>query len=83
MMHSGWEKDGGILHVELNDLGQPIGPEGCRLSSKLGVLARNGILAPLNHKDWRLLPDLYKNKIWTDIKVPRKRKKILRYLLFL
>ncbi|XP_006355178.1 uncharacterized protein [Solanum tuberosum] len=36
MMHSGWGKDGGILHVELNDLGQPIGPEGCRLSSKLG-----------------------------------------------
>lgn len=68
MMHSGWGKDGGILHVELNDLGQPIGPEGCRLSSKLGVLARNGILAPLNHKDWRLLPDLYQNKIWTDIK---------------
>ncbi|KAH0776671.1 hypothetical protein KY290_008082 [Solanum tuberosum] len=46
MMHSGWGKDGGILHVELNDLSQPIGPEGY----------------------WRLLPDLYKNKIWTDIK---------------
>jgi len=83
MMHSGWGKDGGILHVELNDLGQPIGLEECRLSSKLGVLAQNDILAPLNHKDWRLLPDLYKNKIWTDIKVPRKRKKTLRYLLFL
>ncbi|KAH0672713.1 hypothetical protein KY290_024945 [Solanum tuberosum] len=52
MTHSGWGKDGGILHVELNDLGQPIGLEGCRLSSKLG----------------RLLPGLYKNKIWTDIK---------------
>ncbi|KAG5595148.1 hypothetical protein H5410_036380 [Solanum commersonii] len=26
------------------------------LSSKLGVLARNGILASLNHKDWRLVP---------------------------
>ncbi|KAG5606555.1 hypothetical protein H5410_028047 [Solanum commersonii] len=42
MMHSGWGKDGGLLHVELNNLGQPIGPEGCRLSSKHGVLAQNG-----------------------------------------
>lgn len=42
MMHSGWEKDGGILHVELNHLNQAIGPDAARLSSKLGVIARNG-----------------------------------------
>nr|XP_009794384.1 PREDICTED: uncharacterized protein LOC104241164 [Nicotiana sylvestris] len=41
MMHSGWEKDGGILHVELNHLNQAIGPDAARLSSKLGVIARN------------------------------------------
>ncbi|WMV29683.1 hypothetical protein MTR67_023068 [Solanum verrucosum] len=51
MMHSGWGKDGGNLLIELNEHGQVIGSEGTRLSSKLGVLARNGILAPLTHKD--------------------------------
>ncbi|KAK6782058.1 hypothetical protein RDI58_019854 [Solanum bulbocastanum] len=33
MMHSGWGKDGGILHIELNEHGQVIGSEGTRLSS--------------------------------------------------
>lgn len=69
MMHSGWGKDGGNLHIELNEHGQIIGPEGTRLSSKLGVLARNGVLAPLNHKDWRLVPSMYKDRIWAQIKV--------------
>ncbi|KAL3332475.1 hypothetical protein AABB24_032842 [Solanum stoloniferum] len=64
MMHSGWGKDGGNLHIELNEHGQVIGSEVTRLSSKLGVLARNGILAPLNHKDWRLVPSIYKDRIW-------------------
>ncbi|XP_060172748.1 uncharacterized protein LOC132603631 isoform X1 [Lycium barbarum] len=68
MMHSGWGKDGDNLHVELNDRGQVIGPEAARLHSKLGVIARNGILAPLNHRDWRLVPDMYKDIIWSDIK---------------
>nr|XP_009760445.1 PREDICTED: uncharacterized protein LOC104212791 [Nicotiana sylvestris]XP_009760447.1 PREDICTED: uncharacterized protein LOC104212791 [Nicotiana sylvestris] len=63
IMHSGWGKDGGILHVELNNLNQAIGPDATTLSSKLGVITRNGILAPLNHKDWRLVPKLYKNRI--------------------
>ncbi|KAH0671245.1 hypothetical protein KY285_023581 [Solanum tuberosum] len=68
MMHSGWGKDGGNLHIELNEHGQVIGSEGTRLSSKLGVLARNGIFAPLNHKDWRLVPSTYKDRIWAHIK---------------
>ncbi|OIT34242.1 hypothetical protein A4A49_09709 [Nicotiana attenuata] len=68
MMHSGWGNDGGSLHVELNEHGQPIGPEASRLSSKLGVIARNGILAPLNYKDWRLVPKMFKDIIWAHIK---------------
>ncbi|KAH0636392.1 hypothetical protein KY290_036835 [Solanum tuberosum] len=68
MMQSGWGKDGGNLHIELNEHGQVIGSEGTRLSSKLGVLARNGILAPLNHKDWRLVPSMYTDRIWAHIK---------------
>lgn len=87
MMHSGWGKDGGNLHIELNEHGQVIGSEGTRLSSKLGVLARNGILAPLNHKDWRLVPSMYKDRIWAHIKVLSIHKTyILRcfcfYILF-
>ncbi|KAG5590870.1 hypothetical protein H5410_041384 [Solanum commersonii] len=39
MMHSGWGKDGGYLHIELNEHGQVIRSEGTRLSPKLGVLA--------------------------------------------
>ncbi|KAG5631486.1 hypothetical protein H5410_003203 [Solanum commersonii] len=68
MMHSEWGKDGGNLHIELNEHSQFIGSEGTRLSSKLGVLARNDILAPLNHKDWRLVPSMYKDRIWAHIK---------------
>ncbi|WMV49962.1 hypothetical protein MTR67_043347, partial [Solanum verrucosum] len=68
MMHSGWGKYGGNLHIELNEHGQVIGSEGTRLSSKLGMLARNGILAPLNHKYWRLVPSMYKDRIWAHIK---------------
>ncbi|KAH0633282.1 hypothetical protein KY284_036068 [Solanum tuberosum] len=67
MMHSGWEKDGGNLHIELNEHGQVIGSEGTRLSSNLGVLARNGILAPLNHKDWRLVPNRVEEDQWRSL----------------
>ncbi|KAK6773864.1 hypothetical protein RDI58_029103 [Solanum bulbocastanum] len=68
MMHSGWGKDSENLPIELNEHGQVIGLEGTRLSSKLCMLARNGILAPLNHKDWRLVPSIYKDRIWAHIK---------------
>ncbi|OIT08700.1 hypothetical protein A4A49_63261 [Nicotiana attenuata] len=53
MMHSGWGKDGGILHVEFNDLSQAIGSDAARLSSKL---------------DWRFVPKLYNDRIWSHIK---------------
>ncbi|KAH0652434.1 hypothetical protein KY289_030112 [Solanum tuberosum] len=79
MMHSGWGKDGGNLHIELNEHGQVIGSEGTRLSSKLGVLARNGILAPLNHKDWRLVPSMYKDRIWAHIKKQSMKAKTIGY----
>nr|XP_018622387.1 uncharacterized protein LOC104084729 isoform X3 [Nicotiana tomentosiformis] len=83
MMHSGWGKDGGILHVEFNDLSQAIRPDAARLSSKLGVIARNGILAPLNHKDWRLVPKLYKNRIWAHIKENTDATEDMRRMLMI
>ncbi|XP_070044481.1 uncharacterized protein [Nicotiana tomentosiformis] len=83
MMHSGWGKDGGILHVEFNNLSQAIGPDAARLSSKLGVIARNDILAPLNHKDWRLVPKLYKNRILAYIKENTDATEDMRRMLMI
>ncbi|XP_069154134.1 uncharacterized protein [Solanum lycopersicum] len=68
MMHSGWGKYGENLHIELNEHGQVTESEGNRMSSKHGVLARNDILASLNYKDWRLVPIMYKDRIWAHIK---------------
>nr|XP_009794365.1 PREDICTED: uncharacterized protein LOC104241144 [Nicotiana sylvestris] len=45
-----------------------IGPDATRLSSKLGVIARNDILAPLNHKDWRLVPKLKNTDATEDMR---------------
>lgn len=68
-MRSGWGDDGGILEITVNELNQPVGATAAKLYSHLGVIARNGILTPLNYKDWRLVPKLYKNEIWSHIKV--------------
>ncbi|CAN6229487.1 unnamed protein product [Urochloa humidicola] len=46
--------------VSVNASGLPIGKEAARLSSFLGILARDGILAPLSHLDWKSVPK--KNK---------------------
>ncbi|KAK6789663.1 hypothetical protein RDI58_013463 [Solanum bulbocastanum] len=38
------------------------------MHSGWGKDAQNGILVPLNHKDWRLVPSIYKERIWSHIK---------------
>ncbi|KAJ6813371.1 uncharacterized protein M6B38_143770 [Iris pallida] len=67
-MRRGWAEDGGILEIHVNNLGQPIEETCSRLASNLGVLARNGHLAPLTYLDWRHVPDIGKDAIWTHIK---------------
>ena len=68
-MYKGWGDDGGILQIEVNEFGQPIEQKASRLASNLGVLARNGILAPLTYTDWRIVPAYIKDNIWKHIKV--------------
>ncbi|PUZ48835.1 hypothetical protein GQ55_7G277500 [Panicum hallii var. hallii] len=48
------------IPVSLNASGLPIGKEAATLSSFLGTLARDGILAPLSHLGWKNVPE--KNK---------------------
>ena len=69
MMASGWTSDGSKLMIETNEFGQPIDDKASKLASNLGVLARNGELAPLNYYAWTNVPPFYKNNIWQHIKV--------------
>ncbi|KAH7840471.1 hypothetical protein Vadar_017361 [Vaccinium darrowii] len=57
------------LEVVLDTKDQPIGDTGSILQSQLGILARNGNLAPLLYTDWRA-PQLtpYKERIWAEVK---------------
>ena len=74
LMHSGWGDNRGVLQISVNKLGQPILNSASKLASNLGVLARNGILAPLNYVDWRIVPAYIKDNIWSHIKVYNKIK---------
>ena len=62
-MHGSWNKAGGKLNIEVNELGQPIMLETSTLASHLGVLARDGSLLPLNYTDWRHVPKHYKRRV--------------------
>ncbi|KAH7866148.1 hypothetical protein Vadar_016232 [Vaccinium darrowii] len=57
------------LVIDLNEVDIPIGDTAGPLQSQLGILARNGNLAPLIFTDWRareLRP--YKERIWAEVK---------------
>ncbi|RLM64397.1 uncharacterized protein C2845_PM16G19560 [Panicum miliaceum] len=49
------------IPVSLNASGLPIGKEAATLSSFLGTLARDGILAPLSHLGWKNVPERNKD----------------------
>lgn len=61
-LHHGTDKK---LHVEFDDDKRPIGPDGDRFISYIGLLARSkvGILFPR----WKLVPQATKDMIWDDI----------------
>ncbi|GKV32151.1 hypothetical protein SLEP1_g40776 [Rubroshorea leprosula] len=59
--------DGERIVVPINKLGQPIGPESSKLTSFLGIIARNGHMAPLTYVQWRHMPDSYKEKMWQHV----------------
>ncbi|XP_031482957.1 uncharacterized protein LOC116252671 [Nymphaea colorata] len=55
------------IKVMNNELGQAIGNNANKLSSFMGTIARNGCIAPLTYKDWRMMPQIYKDKMWNCI----------------
>ncbi|CAL5025522.1 unnamed protein product [Urochloa decumbens] len=55
--------------VPVNASGLPIGKESARLSSFLGMLARDGILAPLSHLDWKSVPKKNKDAMCHIVKL--------------
>ena len=57
-----WGHDGGKLNIIMNKLGQPIMEAHSTLAARLGVLARDGMLAPLNCYDWRYVLDHCKTR---------------------
>jgi hypothetical protein len=63
-MHKGMR-----IPVSLNSSGQPIGKEAATLTSFLGALARDGILAPLTYHNWKLVPEKNKDVMCHIVKV--------------
>ncbi|KAL7175810.1 hypothetical protein ACSBR2_029407 [Camellia fascicularis] len=67
-VHGQWgTSEDGILKVVPNELNQVV--EGhTSLASHLGVLARDGSLAPLTFTTWHYVPKQNKDNIWREIK---------------
>ncbi|KAM7482103.1 hypothetical protein LguiB_006686 [Lonicera macranthoides] len=59
----------GRIHIDTNDLGQPIGFDAPKLSNFLGTMARDGLLAPLIYSDWRAMPDANKENMWQQVEL--------------
>ncbi|KAL7251019.1 hypothetical protein ACSBR1_012942 [Camellia fascicularis] len=68
-VHGQWgTSDDGVLKLVSNELNQVV--EGYTpLASHLGVLARDGSLAPLTFTTWHYVPQQNKDNIWREIKV--------------
>lgn len=65
-----WNLPKGVrIPVLLNASGEPVGKEAGTLSTFLGALARDGILAPLTHQDWRRVPEKNKDVMYHIVKV--------------
>ncbi|KAL7232169.1 hypothetical protein ACSBR2_010231 [Camellia fascicularis] len=67
-VHGQWDNsDDGVLKLVSNELNQVV--EGYTpLASHLGVLARDGSLAPLTFTTWHYVPQQNKDNIWREIK---------------
>ncbi|KAL3814528.1 hypothetical protein ACJIZ3_015796 [Penstemon smallii] len=60
-------RDDKPIPVVTDEQGNPVGPESRKLITYLGVLARNGNLAPLNYLDWRAVPLENKEIMWQKV----------------
>ncbi|KAI3497513.1 hypothetical protein L1887_40177 [Cichorium endivia] len=55
------------IKIITNEQGQPVGPEACKLTSFLGVIARDGKLSPLTYATWIKMPEEYKENMWQKV----------------
>ena len=55
------------IEIHINERNQPIGLNSMKLSSLLGVLARE--MVPINYSDWRKVSDQLKEDLWSIINV--------------
>ena len=53
------------IEIHINERNQPIGPNSVKLSSLLGVLARE--MVPINYYDWGKVSDQLKEDLWNII----------------
>ncbi|CAL5350762.1 unnamed protein product [Camellia sinensis] len=73
-VHGPWgTSENGVLNVALNELNQVVKGY-TSLASHLGVLARDGSLAPLTFTTWHYVPQQNKDNIWREIKKVRVEK---------
>lgn len=78
-------REGTQISITTNELGEPVGPEAHKFISYLGILARDGNLAPLTYTDWRALPETNKEKMWEEVQkkfeiVPSSKTWVLKSL---
>ncbi|XP_058071421.1 uncharacterized protein LOC131220632 [Magnolia sinica] len=57
------------LNISWNKYGQPIGHKYSEFTRWLGILSRNGRLAPIDHDSWHHVPLSNKNEIWNEVKI--------------
>ncbi|KAK6150920.1 hypothetical protein DH2020_015852 [Rehmannia glutinosa] len=58
---------GNKLHIEFNDLGQPIGKVATEMQSYIGVLARKKV--KITYKSWKHVPNDVRDDIWETVKM--------------
>ena len=57
------------LDVKFNAFFQPMGLQGTKLKSQLGLIIRNPHRVPLTYLDWDCLPEDIQKAIWEEIQV--------------
>ncbi|KAJ4954383.1 hypothetical protein NE237_011166 [Protea cynaroides] len=63
-----------IPTINLNSLGQVIGPHYTEFITFLGTIARTPTIVPLNYDDWRSVPMYYKEEAWKEIEEKLEQK---------
>lgn len=62
--------DGQKFSIGVNEYSQPCSDKtSAKLSSWIGILARNNVYLPATYSDWRDVPQAYKDDAWIKIRV--------------